>query len=65
MCKRFHVEKKQRKKFREWLLYHTTLDPFLLFGENLKKEDIQKIEDWLKEKQKQLLRWEKESGSRV
>ncbi len=62
MCKRFHVEKKQQKKFREWLLYNTTIDPFLLF---LKKEDIQKIEDWLKEKQKELLRQEKKSGSNL
>ncbi len=63
MCKRFHVEKKQKKKFKEWLLYNTTIDPFLVF---LKKEDIQEIEDWLKEKQKELLKQEiKESGSRV
>ncbi len=60
MCKRFHVEKKQRKKFKEWLLYNTTIDPFLLF---LKKEDIQEIEDWLKEKQRELIKHE--NGSRV
>ena len=64
MCKRFHVEKKKRKKFKEWLLYDTTIDSFIFLG-NLKEEEIQKIEDWLKEKQKELLRWEKESGSRV
>ncbi len=65
MCKRFCVKKKQRKKFKEWLLYDTTIDPFLLFLE-LKEKDIQEIEDWLKEKQKELLKQEiKESGSRV
>lgn len=58
----FSCRKKQQKKFREWLLYDTTIDPFLLF---LKKEDIQEIEDWLKKKQKELLMQEQESGSRV
>ena len=38
----------------------TTIDPFLLF---LKKEDIQEIEDWLKEKQRELIKHE--NGSRV
>ena len=65
LCKNFRVEKTQRKSFKHWLLYDTTIDPFLLSGGNLGKEDIQKIEDWLKEKQKELLRWEKEGGSRV
>lgn len=58
MCKRFHVEKKQRKRFREWLLYDTTLDPFLL-SLHMEKEDIQEIEKWLEEKQKELLKQEK------
>ena len=58
MCKRFHVEKKQRKSFKHWLLYDTTIDPFIFLG-NLKKEDIQEIEKWLKEKQKELLKQEK------
>ena len=62
MCKRFCVKKKQRKNFKHWLLYDTTIDPFLLF---LEKEDIREIEDWLKKKQKELLMQEKESGSRV
>ena len=65
LCKNFRVEKTQRKSFKNWLLYDTTIDPFLLSGGNLGKEDIQEIEDWLKEKQKELLRWEKEGGSRV
>lgn len=60
LYKNFHVEKKQQKKFREWLLYDTTIDPFLLF---LEKKDIQEIEDWLKKKQKELLKQEKEDGS--
>lgn len=59
ICKRFHVEKKQRRKFREWLLYNTTLDPFLL-SVNLSEKAIREIEDWLKKKQNELL---KESGS--
>lgn len=63
LCKRFHVEKK-RKNFKHWLLYDTTIDPFLLFLE-LKEKDIQEIEKWLEEKQKELLSWEKENGSRV
>lgn len=59
MCKRFHVEKKKRKKFKEWLLYDTTIDSFLLSGGNLGKEDIREIEKWLEEKQKELLKQEK------
>ena len=62
LCKNFHVKKKQQKKFKEWLLYDTTIDPFLLF---LEKKDIQEIEDWLKKKQKELLRQEKEGGSNL
>lgn len=62
LCKNFHVEKKQQKKFREWLLYDTTIDPFLLF---LEKKDIQEIEDWLQKKQKELLKQEKEDGSNL
>ncbi len=58
MCKHFHVEKKQRKSFKHWLLYDTTIDPFIFLG-NLKKEDIQEIEKWLEEKQKELLKQEK------
>lgn len=62
LCKNFHVEKK-RKKFREWLLYNTTLDPFLL-SVNLSEKAIREIEDWLKKKQNELLKQEiKESGS--
>ena len=34
-------------------MYDTTIDPFLLF---LEKKDIQEIEDWLKKKQKELLK---------
>lgn len=64
MCKRFHVEKKQKRKFREWLLYDTTIDPFLLSAK-LSEETIREIENWLKKKQKELLMQEKESGSRV
>lgn len=64
LCKHFHVEKKQRKKFREWLLYDTTLDPLLL-SVNLSEETIREIEDWLKKKQKELLRQEKEGGSNL
>ncbi|WP_289749090.1 hypothetical protein [Thomasclavelia cocleata] len=41
-------------------MYDTTIDPFLLF---LEKKDIQEIEDWLKKKQKELLKQEKEDGS--
>ena len=62
LCKNFHVKKKKKKKFKEWLLYDTTIDPFLLF---LEKKDIQEIEDWLKKKQKELLRQEKEGGSNL
>lgn len=62
MCEKFQIKRKQRKKFKHWLLYNTTIDPFILF---LELEDIQEIEKWLKEKQKELLRCEKESGSRV
>ncbi len=58
MCKRFCVKKKQRKTFRKWLLYDTTIDPFLLSAK-LSEETIQELEDWLKAKQKELLRNER------
>ena len=57
---KFSCRRETAKKFREWLLYDTTIDPFLLF---LEKKDIQEIEDWLKKKQKELLKQEKEDGS--
>lgn len=60
--KNFHVEKKQQKKFREWLLYDTTLDPFLLSAD-LSKETIQEIEDYFEKLKEELIRQEKESGS--
>lgn len=60
----FSRRKKRQKKFREWLLYDTTIDPFLLSAK-LSEETIQKIEDWLKKKQKELLRQEKEGGSNL
>ena len=58
MCKRFCVKKKQRKTFRKWLLYDTTIVPFLLSAK-LSEETIQELEDWLKAKQKELLRNER------
>lgn len=62
MCKNFYVEKKQRKKFREWLLYNTTLDPFLL-SVNLSEETIREIEDYFEKLKEELIRQEKEGGS--
>lgn len=62
MCQKFQIKRKQRKKFKNWLLYDTTIDPFLLSAK-LSEETIQEIEDWLKEKQKKLIK--QENGSRV
>ncbi len=57
LCKNFHVNK-QRKNFKHWLLYDTTVDPFILF---LKLEDIQEIEAHLEKLKEELIKHE--SGS--
>lgn len=43
LCKNFHVNK-QRKNFKHWLLYDTTVDPFILF---LKLEDFWEVETFV------------------
>ena len=64
ICKNFHVEKKRQKKFREWLLYNTTIDPFLL-SVNLSKETIQEIEDYFEKLKEELIRQEKEKNGSI
>ena len=59
MCKNFQIKKRQRKNFKHWLLYDTTIDPFLL-SVNLSEEAIQEIESWLEGKKEELIRQSKE-----
>lgn len=59
MCKNFQIKKRQRKNFKQWLLFNTTIDPFLL-SFNLSEEAIQEIENWLEEKKEELIRQNKE-----
>nr|CRY97632.1 hypothetical protein [uncultured prokaryote] len=62
MYKHFHVKRRYRKNFRNWLLYDTTIDPFVLF---LELEDIQEIEDYFEKLKEELIRQSKESGSKI
>ncbi len=59
MCKNFQTTKSQRKNFKYWLLFDTTIDPFLL-SFDLSEEAIQEIENWLEVKKEELIRQSKE-----
>ncbi len=58
MCEKFQIKKKQWRNFRNWLLYDTTIDPFMTF---IDREKLQELEVEL-EKMKEELR-KKKSGS--
>ncbi len=58
MCEGFQIKKKQRRNFKNWLLYNTTIDPFITFAD---REKLQELEVEL-EKMKEELK-KQEGGS--
>lgn len=59
MCQNFRIKKRQRKNFKHWLLFDTTIDPLLL-SFDLSEKAIQEIENWLEGKKEELIRQSRE-----